>query len=77
VAEANPHVMRDPPPQAVFVGFGDASLAFELRVFSPDAAHLLPIRHELHLAIEKAFRQAGIEIASLKRDLQLRSVPRT
>ena len=76
VAEANERVLADPPPQALFLGFGDSSLSFVLRVFSPDAANLLPIRHELHMAIDKAFREAGIEISFPQRDLHLRSVPR-
>jgi potassium efflux system protein len=33
-------------------------------------------RHELHLSIDKAFREAGIEIAFPQRDLHLRSVPK-
>jgi potassium efflux system protein len=75
VAEANRHVLRDPKPQVYFMGFGDSSLDFELRCFSPDVEHRLTIQHELHLAVDRAFREAGIEIAFPQRDLHLRSVP--
>ncbi len=75
VAEENPDVLEDPPPQVLFLGFGDSSLSFELRAFSPDVGHVLPIRHQLHMAIDRAFREAGIEIAFPQRDLHLRSLP--
>jgi len=75
VAVRTPNVLQDPAPVAYFIGFGDSSLNFELRAYSPDVEHLFPIRHELHLAIDHAFREAGIEIAFPQRDLHLRSVP--
>jgi potassium efflux system protein len=75
VAEENEHVLESPPPQALFLGFGDSALSFELRAFSPDVTHLVPIRHELHMAIDRAFREAGIEIAFPQRDLHVRSLP--
>lgn len=75
VAEANELVLRDPAPYVLFRGFGDSSLNFELRVFSPDVAHYLQIVHELHMAIDRAFRAEGIEIAFPQRDLHVRSLP--
>jgi potassium efflux system protein len=75
VALQNEHVLRDPRPEAWFVGFGESTLDLELSAFSPDAAHLAPIRHALHLAIDRAFRAAGIEIAYPQRDLHLRTLP--
>jgi len=68
-------VLRDPPPQVLFLGFGDSSLSFELRVYIRSVNNFLPVRHELHMNIDKAFREAGIEIAFPQRDLHLRSVP--
>ena len=35
-ARAHPEVLRDPPPQAVFVGFGDSSINFELRAWTDE-----------------------------------------
>jgi len=75
VANANDLVLKDPEPYVLFRGFGDSSLAFELRVFSPDVAHYLQIVHELHMAIDRAFRTEGIEIAFPQRDLHVRTVP--
>jgi potassium efflux system protein len=74
VARDSMRVLRDPPPQVLFLGFGDSSLSFELRVFVRSVAQLFTTRHELHMSIDKAFREAGIEIAFPQRDLHLRSV---
>jgi potassium efflux system protein len=49
-------------------------LNFELRCFLPTAAVKLATTHELHLAIDKAFRESGIEIAFPQCDLHIRSV---
>lgn len=68
-------VLSDPRPQAFFLGFGDSSLSFELRAFVRTVDQLFLTRHALHMAIDKAFRERGIEIAFPQRDLHLRSVP--
>jgi potassium efflux system protein len=75
LARESRRVLRDPPPQVLFLSFGDSSLSFELRVFVRNAEQLLPVRHELHMSIDKAFREAGIEIAFPQRDLHIRSMP--
>ena len=68
-------VLEDPGPQALFLAFGDSSLNFELRVFIARIDHLMPVRNQLHHAIVKAFRAAGVEIAFPQRDLHIRSAP--
>ena len=70
-----PGVLHDPAPQVFFLEFGDSSLSFELRVFTRGVERRFRARHELHMAIDKAFREAGIEIAFPQRDLHVRSVP--
>ena len=75
VARESRRVLRDPRPQVLFLSFGDSSLSFELRVFVRNAEQLFPVRHDLHMSIDKAFREAGIEIAFPQRDLHLRSMP--
>ena len=75
VAADHPVVLRDPAPQVLFLGFGDSSLSFELRVFLPEVTEFAQIRHELHMAIDAAFREAGIEIAFPQRDLHVRTLP--
>lgn len=75
LAKEDAQVLSTPEPQVFFLGFGESSLDFELRVFSPDVSHLLPIRHRLHMEIDKAFRAAGIEIAFPQRDMHVRTIP--
>ena len=76
VAKEHPNVLAEPSPQAFFLGFGDNSLNFELRAFLPGMERWMETRHELHMAVDAACRQRGIEIAFPQRDLHLRtSVP--
>jgi potassium efflux system protein len=76
VAEANEKVLRDPPPSVLFMGFGESSLDFELRAHTKFDT-MLSVRDELNMAIDKAFREAGIEIAFPQRDIHIRSVKDT
>jgi potassium efflux system protein len=69
IIKDNPLVLKEPKPTVYFLGFGDNSLNFELRIFIDDLAHWLPTRHELHKAIDRAFRKAGIVIAFPQRDV--------
>src|SRR5438094_755570 len=71
--ESNPHVLRDPPPNVFLKGFGESAIHFELVVWSTEMSHR-PSRFQsdLNFAIEKEFRQAGIEIPFPQRDLRIR-----
>jgi len=74
VAAANEHVLPDPIPAVYFDGFGDSSLNFELAVWTQDlASSPRRFRSELNFAIERAFREHGIEIPFPQRDLHIRS----
>lgn len=67
-----PVILRDPKPTALFLGFGDSTLNFELRVLIPSIEHGMPVRHQLHNAIIKLFRENNVEIAFPQRDVNLR-----
>jgi len=69
VLDENPLVLREPKPTAYFLGFGDNSLNFELRLFINNIDNRLPVQHELHKAIDREFRKAGIVIAFPQRDV--------
>ncbi len=71
IARENLMVLSQPEPSAFFLGFGDNSLNFELRVFVRGLEYRLPVVHHLHLAIEREFRNAGINIAFPQRDIHL------
>jgi potassium efflux system protein len=75
VARSHPKVISDPPPQVLFLAFGDSSLGFELRVFLASIEEFQRVKHELFMAVDAAFREAGIEIAFPQRDLHIRSIP--
>ena len=60
-----------PPVQALFLGFGASSLDFELQVWLPNVEHWWEVRHQLHHAIDDAFREAGITIAFPQLDVHL------
>ena len=68
-----PLVLDEPAPQVFFIGFGDSSLDFSLRVHSRQLADRLPLMHAVHNAILKALREHGIEIPFPQRDLHVRS----
>ncbi len=74
VAHDNPNVLDDPPPTAVFTGFGESSLDFQLRVFVPNYETYFQTIHDLHMAVDGAFRAAGIEIAFPQLDIRVQSV---
>ncbi|MFI4860316.1 MAG: mechanosensitive ion channel domain-containing protein [Phycisphaerales bacterium JB063] len=69
----NPLVLEKPASTVFFVGFGASSLDFEVRVFVKDLTQRMPVKHELHMAIEKALGEAGIEIPFPQQDIHLRS----
>ncbi len=71
VARENLIVLSQPEPSALFLGFGDNSLNFELRAFVRGIDNRLPVTHQLHLAIDREFRKAGINIAFPQRDVHL------
>jgi potassium efflux system protein len=71
VAEDNPEVLDKPEPSALFLGFGDNSLNFELRAFIDDPMKRFDIMDKLHLTIDDAFRKADITIAFPQRDMHL------
>jgi potassium efflux system protein len=71
IARENLMVLTQPEPSALFLGFGDNSLNFELSVFVRGLENRLPVIHNLHLAVEREFRKAGINIAFPQRDIHL------
>ncbi len=76
IAAADARVLKDPPPLVLFAGFGDNSLNFELRVFFSGIENNLPLWHDINVAIDDAFRKAGIEIAFPQRDIHIRTIHR-
>jgi len=70
-ARKNPHVLSEPAVDAVFKGFGDNSLDFELRVYINGIENWWSMQHELNVSIDNAFKEAGVTIAFPQRDVHL------
>lgn len=78
VACAHPEVITDgraPAPRALFMGFGDSSLDFELRCRINRIDRRFTVISDLNFAIDAAFREAGISIPFPQRDLHIVSYP--
>jgi len=73
-AEENSMVLKKPAPMAVFKGFGDNSLNFELRVFINGIQDWIPMLHSLNMAIDQAFRKAELTISFPQRDVHLDTI---
>ena len=78
VAREHPEVITDgraPEPRALFMGFGDSSLDFELRVRIQRIERRFQVTSDLNFSIDQAFRDAKITIPFPQRDLHLISYP--
>jgi small-conductance mechanosensitive channel len=69
-------VLAEPAPDAIFTGFGDSSLDFELRFWTMTRVQTpLILKSDLYFAIFESFRVNAIEIPFPQRDVYLRAVP--
>jgi small-conductance mechanosensitive channel len=71
VARAHSLVRSQPEPMALFMGFGDSALQFELRVWAQFDLWL-QVRSELSVDLYAALGEAGIEIPFPQREVRLR-----
>jgi len=76
-AKENRRVLETPAPKTWFREFGDSSLNFMLLCWIPNAVEKFDVISELNHAIDKGFRENGIEIPFPQRDLHLRSAEAT
>jgi potassium efflux system protein len=74
VAESHPGVLRERPPTAFFLGFGESALNFELRFWSAKQETWFQLKSEVATAVAKALREANIIIPFPQRDLYVRSI---
>ena len=66
-----PKVLSTPAPNVLFMGFGDSSLDFQIRVFLNSFDDRVPMTHVIHTEINKALEVAGISIPFPQRDLNI------
>jgi len=74
IANADPDVMEDPAPVALFLRFGPSSLDFELRSWVSSGEMLQVVNSRLCTAIMKTFAANSIEIPFPQQDIHVRSV---
>jgi small-conductance mechanosensitive channel len=74
VASSHPGLRSEPEPTALFLGFGDSSLNFRLRVWIDNFEEGFTVRSELAVAIQRALAEANISVPFPQRDLHLRTV---
>jgi small-conductance mechanosensitive channel len=70
VARSVPDVNEEPAPLAIFKGFGDNALNFELRAWTRLDNHL-QVQSDLAIAINDALQKNGIAIPFPQRDVRL------
>lgn len=68
-------ILAWPEPFVLFRGFGDSSLDFEGRGYIGNVALRVLVGSDLCVAIDRAFREANIEIPFPQRDLHVRTAP--
>jgi small-conductance mechanosensitive channel len=74
VGRAHPNALKEPAPSVFFDKFGESSLDFELVVWSSEMSHRpRRFKSDLNFAIEKKFRELGIEIPFPQRDVYIKS----
>jgi potassium efflux system protein len=64
-------VLADPAPEAFFTGFGASTLDLELRLFVSAMSDRMMVTHNVNTAIDRKFREAGLEIAFPQLDVHL------
>ncbi|HEY4908974.1 MAG TPA: mechanosensitive ion channel protein MscS, partial [Methylomirabilota bacterium] len=71
-----PGVLANPAPMALFQGFGDSSLNFELRAWTDHFEEWAAIRSHIAIAVNNRLKAEGIEIPFPQRDVNLHYPPR-
>ncbi|MDX1761236.1 MAG: mechanosensitive ion channel [Christiangramia sp.] len=76
VAENHKHTLKTPPPQALFMDFGESSLNFTLR-FWCHYENWLQAKSDISIGVYNAFKEADIHIPFPQRDIYIKSMPGT
>ena len=66
-----PKVLKTPAANVLFMGFGESSLDFEIRVYLNNFDDRVPMTHVVHTEVNKALEAAGISIPFPQRDLNI------
>jgi small-conductance mechanosensitive channel len=64
-------ILRTPPPQCLFVGYGDSSINFELRAWTDKFNDWPQVKSDLVVAVYHAVYKAGMSFPFPQRDVHL------
>jgi potassium efflux system protein len=70
-AQAHTAVLENPPPRGLFMGYGDSSINFELRVWTARSDTWAVIRSELAAAVYDAVYAAGMGFPFPQREVRI------
>ena len=70
-------VLSESEPWVYFIGFGDSSPDFSIRVYVSELGNRLQVTHDVHVRINQALREHQIEIPFPQRDIHVRFMVRT
>jgi len=73
-AGGHPRVLKNPPPRALLVGFGDSSIDFDLRFWTDQFADWSKIRSEVAVAVHDAVQAAGMSFPFPQREIRLHRI---
>ena len=71
VARAHTDVLREPAPRALFMGYGDSSINFELRVWPSHFNQAAQIKSDLAASVYDAVNAAGMSFPFPQREVRL------
>ncbi|WP_243368567.1 mechanosensitive ion channel domain-containing protein [Fundidesulfovibrio soli] len=71
-ASSHPNVLAEPKPVVFFMAFADSSLNFRLAYWVNDLDNAARTSSDIHLAVDRAFREHGVEIPFPQRDVTVK-----
>ena len=74
-AKAHPDVLAEPAPLALFVGFGDSALQFQVWAWTSRLSRFGLIKSEVGIAVYAALREAGLTIPFPQQEVRLLQTP--
>ena len=74
IAAKYTEVLQDPPPRVLFVGLGESSMDFELRVWTGHTEGWVGLRSDLMTEVYNVLTEARVEIPFPQRDLNIRNI---
>jgi small-conductance mechanosensitive channel len=74
-AKSHPDVLTEPTPLALFVGFGDSALRFQVWAWTARLSRFGAIKSEVGIAVYAALREAGLAIPFPQQEVRLLQTP--